>query len=146
MSDNRNYSVITNFGCHWQCPYCIVRNTGIQIAETRMGATYDTVMDLPDWLLKATTDKETSMSDKVRVGATTIKFDVVACGMTQATARVKVPIYVDGGDDIGNHMSGVVSARVPDDFDKRVEHAFQAFADTLEASFKEESTDVQQKA
>lgn len=36
MSDNRNYSVITNFGCHWQCPYCIVRNTGIQIAETRM--------------------------------------------------------------------------------------------------------------
>ncbi|WP_270301454.1 hypothetical protein [Bifidobacterium adolescentis] len=86
------------------------------------------------------------MSDKVRVGATTIKFDVVACGMTQATARVKVPIYVDGGDDIGNHMSGVVSARVPDDFDKRVEHAFQAFADTLEASFKEESTDVQQKA
>lgn len=48
MSDNRNYSVITNFGCHWQCPYCIVRNTGIQIAETRMGATYDTVMDLAD--------------------------------------------------------------------------------------------------
>ena len=48
MSDNRNYSVITNFGCHWQCPYCIVSNTGIQIAETRMGATYDTVMDLAD--------------------------------------------------------------------------------------------------
>lgn len=48
MSDNRNYSVITNFGCHWQCPYCTVRNTGIQIAETRMGATYDTVMDLAD--------------------------------------------------------------------------------------------------
>lgn len=38
MSDNRNYSVITNFGCHWQCLYCIVRNTGIQIAETRMGS------------------------------------------------------------------------------------------------------------
>lgn len=83
------------------------------------------------------------MSDKVRVGATTIKFDVVACGMTQATARVKVPIYVDGGDDIGNHMSGVVSARVPDDFDKRVEHAFQAFADTLEASFKEGEGNVE---
>ncbi|OSH00628.1 hypothetical protein [Bifidobacterium adolescentis] len=65
------------------------------------------------------------MSDKVRVGATTIKFDVVACGMTQATARVKVPIYVDGGDDIGNHMSGVVSARVPDDFDKRVDTHFR---------------------
>lgn len=78
------------------------------------------------------------MSDKLRVGATTIKFDVVACGMTQATARVKVPIYVDGGDDIGNHMSGVVSARVPDDFDKRVEHALQVFADTLQASFEEE--------
>ena len=72
------------------------------------------------------------MSDKVRVGATTIKFDVVACGMTQATARV------NGGDDIGNHMSGVVSARVPDDFDKRVEHALQVFADALQASFEEE--------
>lgn len=45
---NRNYSVLTNFGCHWQCPYCIVRNTGIQIPETRMGATYDTVMRLAD--------------------------------------------------------------------------------------------------
>lgn len=45
---NRNYSVITNFGCHWQCPYCIVRNTGIQIPETRLDATYDTVMRLAD--------------------------------------------------------------------------------------------------
>ena len=43
-----------------------------------------------------------------------------------------------GGDDIGNHMSGVVSARVPDDFDKRVEHALQVFADALQASFEEE--------
>lgn len=22
---NRNYSVITNFGCHYQCPYCITK-------------------------------------------------------------------------------------------------------------------------
>lgn len=25
---NGHYSVITNFGCHWTCPYCIVRETG----------------------------------------------------------------------------------------------------------------------
>lgn len=48
MTENHSYSIITNFGCHWQCPYCIVKNTGIQIPETRLGATYDTVMDLAD--------------------------------------------------------------------------------------------------
>lgn len=25
---NGHYSVITNFGCHWTCPYCIVKKTG----------------------------------------------------------------------------------------------------------------------
>ncbi|QDA74619.1 hypothetical protein EOT00_06560 [Listeria seeligeri] len=29
-----NYSVLTNFGCHWTCPYCIVKNNNIGIAET----------------------------------------------------------------------------------------------------------------
>lgn len=27
-------SIITNFGCHYSCPYCIVKNTGIRISET----------------------------------------------------------------------------------------------------------------
>ena len=27
-------SVITNFGCHWTCPYCIVRNNNIDIPHT----------------------------------------------------------------------------------------------------------------
>lgn len=27
-------SIITNFGCHFTCPYCIVKNTGIHIPET----------------------------------------------------------------------------------------------------------------
>ncbi|WP_270435566.1 hypothetical protein [Bifidobacterium adolescentis] len=74
MSDNRNYSVITNFGCHWQCPYCIVRNTGIQIAETRMGATYDTVMDLADSgrlpVIKASQTEKYHESRKVRTTLT----------------------------------------------------------------------------
>lgn len=31
---NKYLSVITNFGCHWKCEYCIVRNTGIDIPKT----------------------------------------------------------------------------------------------------------------
>lgn len=27
-------SVITNFGCHWTCPYCIVKNNNIDIPHT----------------------------------------------------------------------------------------------------------------
>ena len=27
-------SVITNFGCHYKCPYCIVKNCGIDIPKT----------------------------------------------------------------------------------------------------------------
>lgn len=31
---NRNYSVITNFGCHYKCPYCITKQTGMHLPET----------------------------------------------------------------------------------------------------------------
>lgn len=31
---NRNYSVITNFGCHYKCPYCITKQTGMRLPET----------------------------------------------------------------------------------------------------------------
>ena len=48
MPDRRPYSVITNFGCHWKCPYCIVRNTGILVPETDFALTERTVMDLAD--------------------------------------------------------------------------------------------------
>ena len=27
-------SVLTNFGCHFSCPYCVVKNTGIDIPKT----------------------------------------------------------------------------------------------------------------
>lgn len=29
-------SLITNFGCHYTCPYCIVKNTGISIPQTTL--------------------------------------------------------------------------------------------------------------
>ena len=31
---NRNYSVITNFGCHFKCPYCITKQTGLKLPKT----------------------------------------------------------------------------------------------------------------
>ena len=31
---NTNYSVITNFGCHYKCPYCITKQTGMHLPET----------------------------------------------------------------------------------------------------------------
>lgn len=37
------YSILTNFGCHWLCPYCIVRNNDIGIAETNVEKTDATV-------------------------------------------------------------------------------------------------------
>lgn len=30
-------SIITNFGCHYKCPYCIVKNTGINVPKTTIG-------------------------------------------------------------------------------------------------------------
>ena len=29
-------SIITNFGCHYTCPYCIVRENNLQIPKTTM--------------------------------------------------------------------------------------------------------------
>lgn len=31
-------SVITNFGCHWKCPYCIVKNNYINVPETTISS------------------------------------------------------------------------------------------------------------
>lgn len=88
------------------------------------------------------------MSEEVRVGTRCITFHVTAFypPMDIAKTDVDVPMYVTTGATIGNHGKGSVPAHVQKDFDKKVEHALQVFADTLEASFKEESTDVQQKA
>lgn len=33
-SENKYLSVITNFGCHYSCPYCVVKNCGIDIPKT----------------------------------------------------------------------------------------------------------------
>lgn len=43
---NGNYSVITNFGCHWQCPYCIVKNAHMDIPKTDMDLTFETIKRL----------------------------------------------------------------------------------------------------
>ena len=42
---NKMLSIITNFGCHFTCPYCIVKNAGIHIPET--------TTESLDFLLKA---------------------------------------------------------------------------------------------
>lgn len=47
------------------------------------------------------------------------------------------------GETIGNHEKGSVPAHVQKDFEKKVEHALQVFADTLEASFKEGEGNVE---
>lgn len=88
------------------------------------------------------------MSEEKRVGTRCITFHVTVFEppIDIAEARVDVPIYVNTRETIGNHGDGVITAHVQKDFNKKVEHALQVFADTLKASFKEESTNVQQKA
>lgn len=43
---NTNYSVITNFGCHYQCPYCITKQTGMALPETDALAVSKTLRNL----------------------------------------------------------------------------------------------------
>lgn len=45
---NRNYSIITNFGCHYQCPYCITKQTGMRLPETDTLEVSRTVLQLID--------------------------------------------------------------------------------------------------
>lgn len=88
------------------------------------------------------------MSEEIRVGTTSVTFHVTTFypPMDIAETQVDVPIYTTTGATIGNQGEGVITAHVQKDFNKKVEHALQVFADTLEASFKEEATNVQQKA
>lgn len=44
----RNFSVITNFGCHYQCPYCITKKTGMRLPETDTLEVAKTVVQLID--------------------------------------------------------------------------------------------------
>lgn len=85
------------------------------------------------------------MSEEIRVGTTNVTFHVTAFypPMDIAQTCVDVPMYVTTGATIGNHGKGSVPAHVQKDFGKKVEHALRVFADTLKASFKEETTDVQ---
>lgn len=46
LQDDGNYSIITNYGCHWLCPYCIVKNNDIGIPETDESANSKIVEDL----------------------------------------------------------------------------------------------------
>lgn len=45
---NHNYSVITNFGCHHLCPYCITKKTGMRLPETDIYEVSRTVLGLID--------------------------------------------------------------------------------------------------
>lgn len=33
-SENKYLSILTNFGCHYECPYCVVKNCGITVPKT----------------------------------------------------------------------------------------------------------------
>lgn len=33
-TENKYLSILTNFGCHFECPYCVVKNCGIDIPKT----------------------------------------------------------------------------------------------------------------
>lgn len=37
MKDNMMLSILTNFGCHWGCRYCVYRENGINIPHTDLG-------------------------------------------------------------------------------------------------------------
>ena len=83
------------------------------------------------------------MNEEKRVGTRCITFHVT---VLQRSVTHKSESDMTTCETIGNYGKGIIPAHVQKDFAKKVEHALQVFADTLEASFKEESTDVQQKA
>ena len=41
-------SIITNFGCHGKCPYCIVRENGIKVPKTTLGGLDNLTKDLKE--------------------------------------------------------------------------------------------------
>lgn len=85
------------------------------------------------------------MSEEIQVGTTRVTFHVTAFypPMDIAKTDVDVPMYVTTDATIGNHGQGSIPAHVQKDFDKKVEHALQVFADTLKASFKEGEGNVE---
>lgn len=85
------------------------------------------------------------MSEEIQVGTTSVTFHVTAFypPMDIAETQVDVPIYTTTGATIGDHGKGSIPAHVQKDFDKKVEHALQVFADTLRASFKEGERNVE---
>lgn len=36
IKKDKYLSIITNFGCHWSCPYCVVKNNNLDIPVTRL--------------------------------------------------------------------------------------------------------------
>lgn len=86
------------------------------------------------------------MSGKVRVGTNRLTFTVSAFAYPRedfATAVVDVPVYAKTDNVLKDTRSMSVEAGVPEDFNEKVEHALQVFADTLEASFKEGERNVE---
>lgn len=48
-------SIITNFGCHYTCPECIVRNNGLKMSETDHFSTQEPLnkvlcKERPEWV------------------------------------------------------------------------------------------------
>lgn len=84
------------------------------------------------------------MNEEVQVGTRCITFHVTAFypPIDIAEACVDVPMYVTTGATIGNYEKGSIPVHVQKDFAKKVDHALQVFADTLEASFKEGERNV----
>lgn len=41
MKNDKYLSIITNFGCHGKCPYCIVLKNGINVPKTTLGGLRD---------------------------------------------------------------------------------------------------------
>lgn len=81
------------------------------------------------------------MSGKVRVGTNKLTFTVSAFDYPRedfATAVVDVPVYAKSDNVLTDQRSMSVEAEMSEDFNEKVRHALQVFADTLEASFKED--------
>lgn len=59
-------SVITNFGCHYTCPYCVVKENNLHIPKTTIGGLRD---------LRAAIKKKTGVTGSLYLAAV-IRFTI----------------------------------------------------------------------
>lgn len=48
MNEEKYLSIITNFGCHYECPYCVVKTNGIYVPSTTIEG-LDTLKDAVEY-------------------------------------------------------------------------------------------------